>query len=137
MEAIPTVGEVLVTRTELPDQFGYQWAVTFLNSEYYTGVPTSQLFNVPLLMLANTDNTPVASYNASVYSANGNPSTFTGSGAAVVASRLVAAMAGYEQQTVVFATANNGTLQVPHPTPYPFLFFPLPPLLSLAYRRCG
>ena len=121
LEAIPTVGEVLVTRTELPDQYGYQWAVTFLNSEYYTGVPTTQLFNVPLLALANTDNTPVGSYNASVYSANG-PSTFTGSGASVVVSRLVAAMAGYEQQTVVFATVNNGTLQVPfRPSPAPFV----------------
>ena len=60
LESIPTVGEVLVTRTELPDQYGYQWAVTFLNSEYYTGVTSSQLFNVPLMMLANTDNTPAA-----------------------------------------------------------------------------
>ena len=51
------------------------------------------------------------SYNASVYSANGSPSTFTGTGAAVVVSRLVSAMSGYEQQSVVFATANNGTLQ--------------------------
>ena len=56
------MGEVLVTRTELPDAFGYQWAVTFLNSEYYTGVVSSQLFNVPLLVLANTDNTPAARY---------------------------------------------------------------------------
>ena len=35
IEAIPAVGEVLVSRAELPGQFGLQWLVTFLNSEWY------------------------------------------------------------------------------------------------------
>ena len=106
IEAIPTVGEVLVSRVELPGQFGAQWRVTFLNSEWYQG---GTYFDVPLLTVANFDNVPLANYGLTVTSAGGN-GTFAGASAAVAVSRLAGAYAGYEQQSLTFSTANNGTL---------------------------
>lgn len=37
LQSIPTVGNVLVTREEQSDTFGYLWTITFLDSEYWNG----------------------------------------------------------------------------------------------------
>ena len=105
LELIPTVGEVLVTRVELPAVFGCQWRVTFLNSEWWSG---GKFFDLPLLQLANTDYTPVSAYVTDTTGAAGG--TYAGSGATVTATRLVGAYAGYEQQSVVLSTTNSGSL---------------------------
>ena len=65
---------------------------------------------MPLLTLANADNVPLAAYSPTVSAAAGN-GTFAGANAAVAVTRVAGAFNGYEQQSVVFSAANNGTLQ--------------------------
>jgi hypothetical protein len=108
LAAIPSVGEVLVCRKELQDTFGYQWSITFLNSEW---VGSSLYYNMPLLALSNVDGNQVSSFNTSVYTSTSS-STFTGTSGSVTAKQLVAAMSGFEQQSVTIQVASgiiNGT----------------------------
>ena len=97
LEAIPTVGQVLVTRKEQQDTFGYQWTVTFLNSEWWTG--GDRYFDMPLLTLSNVEGTQISGFTSSVSSSTAS-STFIGTTGAVTVSQLVVAMSGYEQQSI-------------------------------------
>ena len=97
LEAIPTCGQVLVTRKEMQDTFGYRWSVTFLNSEWYSdGV---RYFDMPLLSLANVPGTQVKDFSSSILSVTSG-STFTGLSGRVSVSQLVVPMSGYEQLSI-------------------------------------
>jgi len=100
LEAIPTVGDVKVTRSESIDSHGYQWTITFLNSDWWNG---ERFFDVPQLKLSNLDGTLESDFNTSVVSYVDH-STFGGSTGQISTSVLVKAMDGFEQQSIRMET---------------------------------
>jgi hypothetical protein len=104
LENIPSVGQVLVTRVEEQATFGYQWSITFLNSEWYSG--GVKYYDMPLLTLSNVEGTQTSAFSG-VISSSTTLSTFTGTAGSVTASRLVAAMSGFEQQSLTIQTSSG------------------------------
>jgi hypothetical protein len=104
LESIPSVGQVLVTREEEQATFGYQWSITFLNSEWYAG--GVKYYEMPLLLLTNVEGTQTSAFNGNALS-SAALSTFTGTAGTITASRLVAAMSGFEQQSLTVQTSNG------------------------------
>lgn len=110
LAALPSVGKVLVTRSEIIESYGYAWTVTFLNSEWWQG---DKYFSVPPMLLSSFDGTYVSEYTTSVNSnqtsMTGRTNTFQGTDAQIKVTTLVHAMSGYEQQSVQ-VEASSGSL---------------------------
>jgi len=106
LEQIPTVGDVIVSRSEAIDQHGFSWSVTFLDSEWWNG---DKYYDVPELSLSNLDGSLVTSFSSSVSSAT-QGSTFGGSFGTITVASIVEAMNGFEQQAIRIE-ANAGSLQ--------------------------
>lgn len=102
LQLIPSVGNVLVSRTEIVDTYGYSWTVTFIDSNWWLG---DELFDVPLMTFATFDGSYNFEFatraNSSILTAaDGRKNTLTGSNATVSVSRIVHAMSGFEQQAI-------------------------------------
>ena len=103
LETLPTAGDVLVSRTELVEPYGYAWTVTFLSSDWWTG--GDAFYAVPQMLLSPFDGTYITEYkaglvNSSLTATKGRLNTLKGTNTRVTVNTLVQAMSGYEQQMV-------------------------------------
>ena len=103
LQAVPTVGEVSVTRSESASTHGLAWIVTFLDDEWWDG---GLYFDVPQLLVSNINSN--SSVSTLVFSSTLG-STFNGTAATISSKILVNPMAGYAQQSISVA-ASNGSL---------------------------
>ena len=104
LTSIPTVADVVVVRSDLQTPLnGYEWTVTFRNSEFFNTSKNGAYFSVPQMLVSNKDGSrrsdflskitvPTSSYSAS--------STLAGTNISLSTQTLVQAMAGYEQQAI-------------------------------------
>ena len=96
LEAIPTVGDVHVSRSESIDSHGFSWSVTFLNSLWWQG---DNVFDVPPLLLSNVDGTLSTGFSSKILS-SATGSTFGGFNGEISVMEVVKSMAGFEQQSI-------------------------------------
>jgi len=105
LQALPTVGDVTVVRTENKDNFGYDWTITFLNSDWFD-TTTDVFYSVPSLSLSNLDSDLPSAYVSQIKSSDLS-STFLGETAVISTKVLVTAMAGYAQQSLTVSVSLN------------------------------
>ena len=76
------MGDIKVVRKERKENYGYDWTVTFINSDWYD----TSLFKVPQIKISNIDALRMSEYTLSVnaFSSSFYPtSTFNGTTASI------------------------------------------------------
>jgi len=114
LESIPHLGDVMVTRSEIKESYGYAWSVTFLQSNWWQG---SKYYDVPLLKIAGTDMSYLSEFTSTLVDTTSN--TFNGTNSNVTVNRVVTAMSGFEQQVIeiqVYSGVMNGTFSLAYGT---------------------